>query len=158
MLEKYLIKDFNEETYSVEQFLESLKWHNDRGFNVYIGTDSKINKDNIFLVSVICFHKDGITGESGKVFSIKEHIARKLYPTLRARMLLEANKSLEIAMALDGHVKGKMEIHLDVGDTIKSKTSAYEKELQSLIVSQGYSCEIKPNSWASSSVADRVTR
>lgn len=158
MLEKYLIKDFNGENFSLDQFLQSLTWHNDKGFNVYIGTDSKINKDNIFLVSVICFHKEGITGESGKIFSIKEDIARKLYPTLRSRMLLEANKSLEIAMALDGHVKGRMEIHLDIGDTIKSKTSAYEKELQTLVISQGFNCEIKPNSWASSSVADKATR
>jgi predicted RNase H-related nuclease YkuK (DUF458 family) len=73
-------------------------------------------------------------------------------------MLLEANRSLEIAMELDQYTKRKIEVHLDVGDTIKSKTSAYEQELQSLIISQGYNCEIKPRSWASSSVADKVTR
>ena len=155
MLDQHIIKDFNDVTYSLEEFLESVKWHVSSGFCVYVGTDSKVNKDNIFLVSVICFHAPGM---SGKVFSVKENINRKLYPTLRSRMLLEANRSLEIAMELDPYVKGKIEVHLDVGDTIKSKTSAYEQELQSLIVSQGYVCEIKPNSWASSSVADRVTK
>jgi predicted RNase H-related nuclease YkuK (DUF458 family) len=155
MIENYTIKDFHDVTYSFDDFLESVKWHSRMGYTVYIGTDSKVNKDKIFLVSVVCFHAPG-TG--GKVFSIKEHISRKLYPTLRARMLLEASRSLEIAMQLDPHVDGKLEIHLDVGDTIKSKTSAYEQELQSLVVSQGYVCEIKPNSWASSSVADRVTK
>jgi len=162
MFDQYIIKDFNEETYDVDRFLESVRWHNENGFNVYVGTDSKINKGNIFLVSVICFHKDGDrnfdSGSSGKVFSIKENIQRKLYPSLRARMLLEANRSIEIAMALEPVVRGKIEVHLDIGDTIKSKTSAYEKELQSLVISQGYNCEIKPNSWASSSVADRVTK
>lgn len=155
MLEEYVISDFNGATYSHEEFLESLRWHIDQGFNVYVGTDSKLNKDKVFLVSVICFH--GLNS-SGKVFTIKEHLLRKLYPSLRSRMLLEANRSLEIAMELDPYVKGRIEVHLDIGDTIKSKTSAYEQELQSLVVSQGYLCEIKPRSWASSSVADKVTK
>ncbi len=155
MLEHHIIKDFNDVTYSLEEFLESLKWHDKQGYNVYVGSDSKINKDKVYLVSVVCFHAPGI---SGKVFSMAEHLSRKLYPTLRARMLLEANRSLEIAMELEQYVKGKIEVHLDVGDTIKSKTSAYEQELQSLVISQGYNCEIKPRSWASSSVADKVTR
>jgi hypothetical protein len=155
MLEQHLIKDFNDVTFSVEEFLDSVRWHDRAGFNVYVGSDSKVNKNNIHLVSVVCFHAPGM---SGKVFSIKENLNRKLYPTLRARMLLEANRSLEIAMELERYVSGKIEVHLDVGDTIKSKTSAYEQELQSLVISQGYSCEIKPNSWASSSVADKVTK
>jgi len=73
-------------------------------------------------------------------------------------MLLEAYRSIELAMELEPMVKGKLEVHLDVGDTIRSKTSAYEQELQALVISQGYSCEIKPNSWASSAVADRVVK
>ena len=99
----------------------------------------------------------GVTSKTGKVFTISENIKRKLYPTLRSRMLLEANRSLEVAMDLEPYVKVKIEVHLDVGNTIKSKTSAYEQELQSLVISQGYTCEIKPNSWASFA-ADKITR
>jgi hypothetical protein len=155
MLENFTIKDFNGSVFESKDFYGEIDKHNKEGFNIYVGTDSKVYKDQIFLVTVICFHKDG---SSGKVFYIREFLQRKLYPSLRARMLLEANRSVEVAMDLEPLCKRKIEVHLDIGDTIKSKTSAYEKELQSLVVSQGYVCEIKPNSWASSSVADKVTR
>jgi len=61
-------------------------------------------------------------------------------------------------MEIEHLIDNNLEVHLDVGNTIKSKTSAYEKELQALVRGQGYICAIKPNSWASSSVADKAAK
>ena len=50
-------------------------------------------------------------------------------------------------------------MHLDVGEDLrKNKTAKFNKELKILVESQGFGCEIKPNSWASSSIADRYTK
>ena len=73
-------------------------------------------------------------------------------------MLLEAYRSIEIAMELENLFSNRLEVHLDVGDTIRSKTAAYEQELQSLVISQGYACVIKPFSWAGSAAADRIVK
>lgn len=158
MLDEHTIRDFSNKIYSKTQFLDELKIYNQQGYNVYIGTDSKIIKHKIAIVSAICFHKPGVTGTSGKIFYIKEKISRKQYASLRARMLLEAYRSIEIAMELENQCSNGLEVHLDVGDTIRSKTSAYEQELQSLVISQGYNCVIKPLSWAGSAAADRIVK
>jgi predicted RNase H-related nuclease YkuK (DUF458 family) len=84
---------------------------------------------------------------------------KELIPTLRARILYEAYRSIEIAIEMDRQIYGQLVVHLDVGaDAIKNKTARFEKELQILVRAQGFGCEIKPNSWASSSIADRFTK
>lgn len=160
MLKEHTIQDFNNNTHTFEEFLASIKWHIENGYSVYVGSDSRIIKDNIYLATAICLHSPGgidTTGRTGKVFSVAENIKRKLYPTLKSRMLLEANRSIQIAMELEPYVNSKIEVHLDIGSTIKSKTSAYEDELRSLVISQGYGCQVKPKSWASFA-ADYITR
>ena len=153
MLDDYIIKDYYREIYSIEDFYQTLKQFDNNDFGLFIGSDSKVMGKDIVIVTAMCLHKPGT---SGKIFYIRDVVSRKDYPNLRTRMLLEAFRSLEIAMELDSKFSNNIEIHLDVGDTIKSKTSAYEAELQALVVGQGYSCQIKPDSWAGCSVADKI--
>lgn len=155
MLSDQSIFDFTRNQYTAAQFLDQIKNYHQFGFNLYVGSDSKIVKNKILLVTVMCFHKPGT---SGKIFYFKDRIARKLYPNLKSRMFLEAYRSLEIAQELQTLSNQPIEIHLDIGDTIRSKTSAYEQELQAMIVSQGFKCAIKPDSFASSACADKVVR
>ena len=77
MLDEHVIRDFSNKIYSKSQFLEELDLYNQQGFNIYIGTDSKIIKSKIAIVSAICFHKPGAAGTSGRIFYIKEKISRK---------------------------------------------------------------------------------
>lgn len=155
MLSEQSIFDFVGNQYSFSHFLDQIKKYHQFGFNLYVGSDSKIVKNKILLVTVMCFHKPG---SSGKIFYFKDRIARKLYPNLKSRMFLEAYRSLETAQELQSLTTNKIEVHLDVGDTIRSKTSDYEQELQAMITSQGFACVIKPDSFASSACADKVVR
>lgn len=155
MFENIQFADLSGHKYNFISFKEILSKYESENFNIYIGTDSKVIKDNIYLATAICFHKEGL---SGKIFLIKDKVSRKKHNSLRSRMLLEAYKSLEVAIEIDQIYTGYLEIHLDIGSTIKSKTSAYEKELTNLIVGQGYSCVIKPDSWASSSCSDHFLK
>jgi len=159
MLDENRIIDFSGNVYNKDEFMKMLRKYDSEGYSVYIGTDSQVIKNIVSIVTAICFHKkDEDKNASSKVFYMKEKIKDKKYLPLRSRMLLEAYRSIELAMEVDQFISGKLEVHLDIGDTKKSKTSAYERELKSLVLSQGYSCAIKPDSWASSSVADRVAK
>ena len=74
-------------------------------------------------------------------------------------MLDEAYRSVEVAIELDKVISGQLTVHLDIGDDlIKNKTSKFNRELQMLVKGQGFECAIKPDSWASTSVADKLTK
>ena len=157
MLKNAVIRTFSNKEVSYQEFMVELRRLDDMGLDVYVGTDSQVINKKISIATCICFYKPGIN--KNKVFYIKKRIPEEKHPSLRARMLLEAYTSLQVAMELDQLVTGALTVHLDVGsDAIKNKTSKFSKELRMLIESQGFGCEIKPNSWASSSVADKYTK
>ncbi len=165
MFTEKLIRDLRGNKFSFEEFIVQLQEYDKNGFQFFIGTDSQIIKGKIALVTCICLIKEG--GGNNKIFYVKEKFAKKDYQGLRSRMLLEAYKSIEAAMEIEKFVKNKLTIHLDVGNDednitrsgeIKDNSARYNQELQFLVVSQGYQCDIKPDSWAASSVADRVVK
>lgn len=157
MLEDNVIRTFGGEEISYEDFLLRLMKLNEEGLDVYIGTDSQVFKSKISVVTSICLYKHGI--QKNQIFYIKKRLSKKRYPTLRARMLLEAHSSLEAALELDPLIDGKLTVHLDIGTDIKkSKSAKMSKELRVIFEAQGFGCELKPDSWASSCVADRYTR
>ena len=158
MLEDKLIRDFSQNDYTYQEFRTMVKYYSKEGYDVFIGSDSQVHRRNINIVTAICFLKQGDNQATGKIFYVKNKEKRKEYPNLRTRMLLEAYRSIEAAMEIEELVVTKLTIHLDVGETIKSKSASYHKELQALVKGQGYDCQIKPNSWASSAVADKVVR
>ena len=157
MLEENTIRTFAGKELSYEEFIEEVKLLSKEGLDVYIGTDSQIIKEKISIATCICFYKRGI--KKNQIFHIKRKIPREKYPTLRARMLLEAYTSLEVALEVDPIIKSKLIVHLDIGaDMRKNRTAKFSNELQMLVRSQGFGCAIKPDAWASSAIADKYSK
>ena len=157
MLKDNVIRTFDNGIISYDDFIEETKKLTEEGLDVYIGTDSQVIKNRLSVVTCVCFYKRGIN--KNQIFYAKKREPAKHYPTLRSRMLFEAYKSLEAAIEVDPHVLTELTVHLDIGsDPIRCKTAKFEKELRMLVRSQGFGCEIKPNSWASSSIADKYTK
>ena len=157
MLKEGVIRTFEDAEVSYDDFVKIMQSLDEEGLDVYIGTDSQVIKNKISIATCICFYKRGIA--KNRVFYIKKRVSEKRYPTLRARMLFEAYTSLEAALEVDPFFEGNLTVHLDIGSNFKiNKTAKFSKELQMLVESQGFGCEIKPNSWASSSVADKYTK
>lgn len=156
MFQDKTIRDFNHKEYNFTNMMDIIKDMDSRGYTFFIGTDSQVIKRNISIVTVICCIKE-LSAEN-KVFFIKEKLKKKEHPSLRSRMLLEAYRSIEAAMEIEPFIKNKLSVHLDVGNTSRSKTSKFHKELEFLVQAQGYECSIKPDSWAASSVADRMAK
>jgi hypothetical protein len=157
LLKDDTIRTFENKIIKYEDFLKELKQLNQEGLDVYIGTDSQIIKEKISIATCVCFYKWGIP--KSQIFYVKKRVPAKRYPTLRARMLFEAYTSLEVALEVDPYIEGGLTVHLDIGSNpLVNKTAKFSKELQILVRSQGFGCEIKPKSWASSSIADKFTK
>ena len=157
MLEDSTIRTFDGKEISYDDFLLKIMKLNDEGLNLYIGTDSQVVKNKISLVTSICLYKRGIS--KNQIFYTKKRLGKKRYPTLRSRMLLEAHASLAVALELDPIIDGTLTVHLDIGtDMKKSKSAKLSKELRVIFEAQGFGCKLKPDSWASSCVADRYTK
>ena len=157
--ETRIIRDLSNHIYDKNEFIDLIKSYNQKGYDFFIGTDSQVFSKHVSVVTAICPRRiDDFSGQSGRVFYIKERLDRKEIQSLRARMLLEAYRSIETAMDLDPYITTKISIHLDVGSSGRSKTSMYQQELQYLVTAQGYECKIKPESWAAGGVADRFSK
>ena len=157
MLKNSTLRDMSQKEVSYEEFLLELRRLNRKGLDLYIGTDSQVIKNKICIVTCICFYKHGIP--ENQIFYIKNRVDSNKYPTLRSRIIFEAYKSLEMALELDPMIKGRLTVHLDIGTDFKrNKTAKFNNELEILFKSQGFGCEVKPNSWASSCIADKFTK
>ena len=127
--------------------------------SIYVGTDSCVDKNRCVFATAICLH--GATGPSsgGRYFFQRTTRSQDQYKILKVRIMQEVHRSIEIALQLFEENPGAdIEIHLDVGTTDRSKTRAYVDELRGWTQSVGFKCRVKPNAWASASVADKHTK
>ena len=156
MFEDKIIKDINKKEISFKQFRERLLQLRDEGYKFYIGTDSQTFKDYIKVVTCICAHKHSV-GADG--YYIKKRVSKEIYPTLRARMSMEAFDSIEAGFYFQEMLGGSdISIHLDIGsDPNKNATAFLVGELTGMVLGQGFDVKIKPYSWASD-IADKFTK
>lgn len=133
----------------------------DSKYEILIGTDSQANYDSTKFVTAIVVHKVGKGGiyfyettKENKIYSLTERIWVEAMNSLKmATKLLE---TLRIISKLDDFCLPNCEIHLDVGTNGKTKNLA--SSIQGVIVSHGFKTKIKPDSYASSCVADKYTK
>lgn len=151
------LRKFHGEEVSYNEFVKLAKEMELDGLNLYIGTDSQEFFETVTVVTCIAFYKSGI--QKSSIFYFKDRIDRTSVPNLKSRMTMEAFQSIQVAMEMSDIYSGEIEVHLDIGyNEKKSKTFLFKNELEQLVQSQGYKCEVKPNSWASSTLADRLTK
>ncbi len=128
-----------------------------RRYKVIIGTDSLLyDKTKADFVTAIVVHR---VGNGGRYFWRRTELED--FHTLRSRITREVTMSLDIAKEILGFLKEmdspefEFEIHVDVGD--KGETKVMIQELLGMIRAHNFSAKTKPESYASSSVADRHT-
>jgi predicted RNase H-related nuclease YkuK (DUF458 family) len=171
MLKDNQIRGLSQREYSYDELIQEIKRLDKLDAEFFIGTDSQVIKKKISIVTCVCailpgenrvfYVKQKISKTDLKNMSMPEFIIEKTRDNsaLRLRMLLEAYRSIEAAMEVEPYIKGKLNVHLDVGSDSKvSKSAIAQKELQYLVQSQGYECAVKPDAWAASAVADRVAK
>lgn len=130
---------------------------------ITIGTDSQNRMGYTKIVSVISII---CRGRGGIFFHQVEYTKSIL--DIRKKLEEETNRSLAVAQELMEFLQTKkfqkiyancpISIHIDAGNAPEGKTKTLVQSLVGWVHGMGYDCEIKPNSYAASSIADRISK
>ena len=137
--------------------------HYDAPVKIIVGTDSQ-NFDQTKVVSVIAVICEG----HGGIF-FYEVTRKPIIKDVRTKLHEETNDSLQVAEQLVGIMESEkryeemylncpISIHIDAGNSTKGKTRELIPELVGWIKSCGYSCQVKPDSFVASTIADRISK
>ena len=121
---------------------------------VCIGSDSQVRGDTIDFATVIVFLREKKGG-----FMYITNDSKKAKMSLKERMINEVSKSIEVAYKLCDLLDlydVELEVHADINTDPSFKSNVALKEAMGYILGMGFVFKAKPNSFASSSCADRV--
>ena len=135
----------------------------DTPIQIIVGTDSQ-NHSNTKIVTVIAIVCEG---HGGIYFYEISHVSR--INDIRQKLFKETTLSLKTADTVleiiendpkyeELYDNSTFTIHVDAGKTDKSKTSELIPSIVGWIKSVGYECEVKPDSFVSSTIADRLSK
>ncbi|MEW9123939.1 MAG: ribonuclease H-like YkuK family protein [Thermotaleaceae bacterium] len=123
---------------------------------ISVGTDSQNIAGFTKMVSVITL----VRKSKGGIFfyDIKKIKAIK---NLRQKIFMETQSSVELAMELvrfieQNHINASFEVHVDIGNN--GDTKYLVKEVVGWIAGLGFRCCTKPESYASTGIADKISK
>ena len=143
--------------YTIQQLNEFLNSTINNNTDIYIGSDSCESGNHLIVATVVVIHENN---NGAKFLYHREKLDRKMFKSLRQRLFYETQKAIETAINLSKVAEKcrKFSVHVDINNDKRFKSSKFVNEAKSYVTAQGFDCEIKPNAWASSCVADRMTK
>lgn len=140
-----------------EKYIEEAKELIKKGSKVYVGTDSMIHGRNCIFVTVTAFHNN--EKNIAKYFYKKLKIEDLEYRNLKNKITEEVNLSVQAAQKIHEFYPGiPIELHVDIGKNKENKSRTMISTVIGWVGGMGYDLKTKPDSWASSSIADNHTR
>lgn len=129
-------------------------------YSLIIGTDSQ-NHSKTKIVNVICMV---CKGHGGRFFY--EISNEDLIRDVRTKLQVETMQSLTLADKLielledyeELYFNCPISIHIDAGNSPKGKTKELIPEIVGWVKAYGYDCQIKPDSFGASTIADRISK
>ena len=145
--------------FKFEEIKKLIIKYSSRNNTIFIGSDSFASKHKICFVTAVCLVEKS---RPARYFFYKEFIEAKRYSTLATRITEEARRSIEIAEYFTENcsvLPQSIELHLDVSPFgANNGTSRFSEMLKGYVQGYGFECRLKPNAWASQSVADRHSK
>jgi len=140
--------------HSIEEVKEYIK-KSPKKSKVYVGCDSKNNKNYTIYVTAIVIHIEGSKG--AKVFAFHDSVPR--IRSMKQRLDQEVYYALEKAIEIRDVVgERKMEIHLDYHPSEKHKSNRSVRSSIGAVVGSQFDYQLKPHAHAASSAADYLVR
>lgn len=141
----------------IDYIEEDIRRHPDDQFHVAVGSDSQNSDSTKIVVAVVVYRE----GKGGTFFYDVRQI--KTITNLRQKIYRETESSLSLAAVIakrfaDDNFPFDVEIHCDIGSGEKSKTRILVQEIVGWVSSAGFKPVIKPDSYAASCVADRISK
>ena len=141
-----------------KRIVAQVRKHSANDGKIFIGCDSQITKNSCIFSTVICLH-GAKEQRGGYYFFNREKLTSKEFPTVLLRLTKEVEKSIEMASVIS-ELGGDMdiEIHIDASSKEGEKSSKIADMLVGYAKGAGFRCKIKPEAWASNSVADKHSK
>jgi predicted RNase H-related nuclease YkuK (DUF458 family) len=145
---------WSKEKKEFDRFDEMLKDVNNPDVFVYVGTDSHSYGNEWLFATVICCH---VPGHGGRIYKKRLKFSKNAFQTLYDRLLHEVYLSIEIAQEIEKLTGKKPQVHVDIAKQ-GTKSAKFYSNITSYVLGMGFMVTCKPDSWASSSIADRYAR
>ena len=130
-----------------------------KGGKIFIGSDSMITKNKVNFASAICVHGHG---KGGRYFFMREFLPKSRFEILVHRITEEVSRSVQIGQDLmyNHNINASdIELHIDVSPFhARAATSKFADMLSGYVNGAGFECRVKPDAWASQSVADKHSK
>ena len=131
---------------------------------LWVGTDSHlVRQEFVFATAlVICKDADASADRVRLYYVTRTKVPQRHYGTdkdaLRRRLMDEIQASVSLSLRITAQTGLKPTIHADLNPSEAYKSGKYAKSMVQMVKGYGYDVEIKPNAWASSSVADKHSK
>ena len=126
---------------------------------IFIGSDSFLTKKRTCFVTAVCLVTEN---KGGRYFLYKDYLKTNQFNILSVRITEEVRRSIELAeYFMNSHniLPQEIELHLDVSPFgAKNGTSKFSEMLRGYVQGYGFGCKLKPNAWASQTVADKHSK
>ena len=124
---------------------------------IYVGADSMLYNASCSFASVIAFHDN--QNKIAKYFYKKKRVKGNKYADIKLKIIEEVNLAIQCAQFVTSVCPtANVELHVDIGQEKQNLTSKFYNLVKGWVHGLGYKLKVKPNSWASSSVADWHTK
>ncbi|MCM1988338.1 ribonuclease H-like YkuK family protein [Oceanirhabdus seepicola] len=145
--------DFNQVCNKIRIYIEK-DMHSD--YVISVGTDSQSVNGVTRMVSVISV----IRKTKGGIFFYDITNVKKIYD-LRQKLFTETQYSLDLALKVKefikkNHINSSFEVHIDMG--YNGETNCLIKEIKGWVIGLGFKCCMKPDSYTSSTIADKISK
>tara|TARA_B100000927_G_scaffold287956_1_gene281724 strand:- start:9763 stop:10248 length:486 start_codon:yes stop_codon:yes gene_type:complete len=141
------------------EILKILTEYTTSGSKIFIGSDSFISNQKICFASAICLYGGNMPG---RYFFIKEKVSKTQFSALVSRITEETRRSIEIACLLLDEYNfdpSTIEVHLDISPfSSGNATSKFSDMLKGYVQGYGIDYKLKPDAWASQSIADKHSK
>jgi predicted RNase H-related nuclease YkuK (DUF458 family) len=127
------------------------------GGKIYVGADSMYYTGKCKFAAVIALHD--ANQNIAKYYYKKFNQNSKIYKDIKVKILEEVNLSIQVAeFVLSACPDAIIELHVDIGTKKSNITRKLYSIVKGWVTGLGFSLKVKPNSWASSSIADWHTK
>ena len=128
-----------------------------KGGKIYVGTDSMLIANVCSFAAVIALHNN--EEHIAKYYYKKIKSKSSSYKDLKIKILEEVNLSIQTAQfVLEVCPSADIELHVDIGTKKRNMTSILYGAIKGWVTGMGFTLKVKPDSWASSSIADWHTK
>lgn len=145
---------------SFEEACEKIKKYTKKDLEaeyiISVGTDSQSVDGYTKMVSVVAV----VRKSKGGIFFYDIERLKKV-KSLREKIFRETQYSLELAIQVSDYIvkndiDASLEVHVDIGRQGETKTLI--KEIAGWVMGLGFKCCLKPESYTSSRIADKISK